>query len=97
VDCVPEVALVPDHPPEAEQEVALLEDQVSVEDPPLVTVAGFATSAAVTLGVGPVGVDCPLAADGSSTSPPAPQAESSRASMGASSEVLARGMGLMAR
>jgi hypothetical protein len=48
VDCVPEVALVPDQAPEAEQEVALAEDQVSMEDPPLVTVVGFATSAVVT-------------------------------------------------
>jgi hypothetical protein len=49
---LPEVALAPDQAPEAEQEVALAEDQVSIEDPPLVTVAGFATSAAVTIGAG---------------------------------------------
>jgi hypothetical protein len=47
VDCVPEVALAPDQSPEAEQEVALVEDQVSVEDPPLVTVVGFAVSETV--------------------------------------------------
>ena len=44
VDWVPEVALAPDQPPEAVQEVALVEDQVSVEDPPLATDAGFAAS-----------------------------------------------------
>jgi hypothetical protein len=44
VDCVPEVALAPDQPPEAEQEVALVEDQVSVEDPPLVTIEGVAVN-----------------------------------------------------
>jgi hypothetical protein len=41
---VPEVALAPDQPPEAEQEVALVEDQVSVEAPPLVTIEGVAVN-----------------------------------------------------
>jgi hypothetical protein len=49
---LPEVALAPDQPPEAEQEVALVEDQVSVKDPPLVTVAGFAASDTVGAGGG---------------------------------------------
>jgi hypothetical protein len=49
---VPEVALVPDHVPEAEQEVAFVEDQVSVEDPPLVTDVGFAASDTVGTGGG---------------------------------------------
>jgi hypothetical protein len=44
VDWLPEVALAPDHAPEAEQEVTLVEDQVSVEDPPLETFMGAATS-----------------------------------------------------
>ena len=44
VDWLPEVALVPDQSPEAAQVVALVEDQISVEDPPLVTDVGFAVS-----------------------------------------------------
>ena len=36
------MASVPDHPPDAEQAVALVEDQVSVEWPPLATLVGFA-------------------------------------------------------
>jgi hypothetical protein len=50
VDWLPEVALPPDHAPEAVQEVALLDDQVSVEDPPLATDVGLAVS--VTMGTG---------------------------------------------
>ena len=50
VDWLPEVALAPDQPPEAVQEVALVEDQVSVEDPPLATDAGFAASDTVGTG-----------------------------------------------
>jgi hypothetical protein len=42
VDWLPEVTLALDHAPEAEQEVALVEDQVSVDDPPLATDVGFA-------------------------------------------------------
>ena len=34
--------LVPDHPPDAVQEVALADDQVSVAEPPLATVVGLA-------------------------------------------------------
>jgi hypothetical protein len=41
---LPEIALLPDHAPEATQEVASVEDQVSVEDPLLVTDAGVAAS-----------------------------------------------------
>ena len=37
VDWLPEVALAPDHPPEAEQEVAFVDDQVSVDAPLLAT------------------------------------------------------------
>lgn len=43
-DSLPEVALGPDQLPEAVQEVAPVEDQVSIELPPLATVAGFAAS-----------------------------------------------------
>jgi hypothetical protein len=50
VDSAPEVALAPDQPPEAMQEVTLVEDQVSVDDPPLVTEVGFAVSDAVGTG-----------------------------------------------
>ncbi len=48
--CVPLVALLPPQPPEAAQEVALVELQVSVELPPLATEVGFAVS--VTVGAG---------------------------------------------
>ena len=50
VDWLPEVALLPDHAPEAVQEVALVDDQVSVEDPPLATDVGFAVSDTVGTG-----------------------------------------------
>jgi hypothetical protein len=42
--CVPPVATAPDHAPEAVQAVALLEDQVNVELPPLVTLLGLVLS-----------------------------------------------------
>jgi hypothetical protein len=44
VDSSPEVSLSPDQPPEAVQVVAFVEDQVSIENPPLVTDVGFAAS-----------------------------------------------------
>jgi len=50
VDCEPLVALAPDHPPDAEHEVALLDDQVSVDAAPLAIVLGLAVKA--TVGVG---------------------------------------------
>ena len=50
VDSLPEVALAPDQAPEAVQEVAFVEDQVSVEDAPFAIDAGFAVS--VTVGTG---------------------------------------------
>jgi hypothetical protein len=50
VTCVPDVTLVPDHPPDARQLVALLELQVSVEVPPWATWAGFAVRATVGTG-----------------------------------------------
>jgi hypothetical protein len=45
--CVPLVASAPFHPPEAVQEVALLEFHDSVELPPLLTAAGVAVIAAI--------------------------------------------------
>lgn len=50
VVCEPLVALAPDQAPEAEQEVALLEDQANVELAPLATVLGLALN--VTWAVG---------------------------------------------
>ena len=52
VDSLPEVALAPDQPPEAVQDVAFAEDQVSVDVPPLATAAGFAVSDTVGAGGG---------------------------------------------
>jgi hypothetical protein len=43
---VPPVASVPLQPPEAAQDVALLELQVSVEEPPLGTTVGYALNVA---------------------------------------------------
>ena len=48
----PEGVLVPDQPPEAVQELASVEDQVSIEDPPYATDVGFATSDTVGVGGG---------------------------------------------
>lgn len=44
LDCDPAVVLLPDHAPEAAHELALVDDQVSVDMPPLVTVVGLALS-----------------------------------------------------
>jgi len=52
VDWLPEVALAPDHAPEAEQEVAFVDDQMSVEAPPLATDVRFAASDTVGTGGG---------------------------------------------
>jgi hypothetical protein len=41
---LPEVALVPDHAPEAEQDVAFVVDQVSMEAAPLATNVGLAAN-----------------------------------------------------
>ena len=43
----PLMATAPDHPPDAVQEVALVEDQLKVELPPADTLAGFALREAV--------------------------------------------------
>jgi len=59
VDCVPAGAIVPLQPSDATQEVALVEDHVNVDVPPLATVVGLAVR--VTVGAGAVTVtvvDC---------------------------------------
>ncbi len=56
VMCEPLVALDPPHAPLAEQEVALVEAQVSVEEFPLITEVCEAERVSVGVGVG-VGVD----------------------------------------
>jgi hypothetical protein len=48
----PLTALLPDHAPEAVQEVAFVDDQVSVEPSPLATVLGLALK--LTVGAGGV-------------------------------------------
>jgi hypothetical protein len=90
VDWVPEVALAPDHAPEAEQAVAFVEDQVSIELPPLATEVGFAAIDTTTLlaAAGPAG-------DATLDSPAPPQAENVRVSTRTSSKVLVRNMGIL--
>jgi hypothetical protein len=59
VECEPLVASLPLHPPEAVQDVALVDDQDSVELPPLAMVLGLALK--LTAGAGEVTVtvaDC---------------------------------------
>ena len=56
---LPEVALVPDQAPEAAQDVAFVEDQVSAEDPPFATDGGSAASDTVGTGGGG-GAELPL-------------------------------------
>jgi len=63
VDSLPESALLPDQAPEATQEVASLDDQVSVDALPLATEGGFADSD--TVGSGGAGT-------GEEESPPLP-------------------------
>jgi hypothetical protein len=53
VDWLPEVPLGPiPHAPEDAQDVAFVEDQVSVDDPPVAMVVGFAASDTVGTGGG---------------------------------------------
>ena len=56
---LPLIPLLPDHPPEAVQLVALVEDQLSVDAEPLLTVAGLAPR----LTVGLAGADTLTVAD----------------------------------
>jgi hypothetical protein len=61
--CVPLAAFVPLQPPEAVQDVALVELQVSVDDPPLAMVGGLAIRVAVGTGLAGVTVTvAPVAA-----------------------------------
>jgi hypothetical protein len=50
VEKEPVVALAPDHAPEAAHEVALVEDQLNVDAPPLATVLGLTVK--LTVGAG---------------------------------------------
>jgi hypothetical protein len=86
LDWLPEVALFPDHAPEAEQEVAFVEDQASIEDAPLATDVGFATRDTVGAGGG--------AAPPDSGALEPPQVASARESRGASSNVFVRNIGI---
>jgi hypothetical protein len=51
VDCVPLRALVPAQAPDAVQDVALADDHVRLELPPLVTVLGLALMLTVAVGL----------------------------------------------
>jgi hypothetical protein len=50
LDCEPLIALLPDQPPEAVHDVALVDDHVSVDAPPLTTVLGLALKPTVAVG-----------------------------------------------
>jgi hypothetical protein len=52
VDVEPLTGWLPDHAPEAVQEVALVEDHVKMELPPLATVLGFALKVTVAACLG---------------------------------------------
>jgi hypothetical protein len=54
VECDPLVASLPLQPPDAAQEVALVDDQDRVEPAPLATVLGLALKLTVGAGVGEV-------------------------------------------
>ena len=90
VDWVPEVVLAPDQPLDALQDVAFVEDQVSVEDAPFATVAGLATRDTV----GAVDAADPGVAE---LAVPPPQAESTEAITGTSSKLFARNIGILIR
>ena len=61
INCDPEIAFVPLHPPLAVQEVALLELHVNVVEPPDVTLVGDAEIVTVGAGVGGGVVPCVVA------------------------------------
>lgn len=50
VDSLPEIVLLPDHAPEAVQEAASVDDQLSMEEAPLAIEVGFAVSDTVGIG-----------------------------------------------
>jgi hypothetical protein len=85
VDWLPEVVLLPDHAPEAMQEVALVEDQVSMEDVLLATDAGLAASD--TTGKGGRGAS---SAQLVGSEPAPPQAAIAKAIRGASCDASVR-------
>ena len=90
VDWLPEIPTAPTHAPEAEQIVAFVEDQVSVDELPLATKVGFAAIDTVTtLLAWPPVLDAPAA---SVTASPV-QAGNVRASTRTSSKVLVRNIG----
>jgi len=93
VDWVPDFALVPDHAPEAEQEVMFGKDQMSNDGSPLVTSAGIPASgtAAADSGGVPDTVELPEPA----VLAPPPQAVTARASRGVSSNVFIRNIGIL--
>jgi len=80
--------LLPVQAPEAVQEIAFVEDQVSVEGPPMVTDVGFAASDTVG------GVDPPEPAGADSGPPAPPQAAHTRASTGTNSNVFSRNIAI---
>ena len=93
VDWLPDVALVPDQPFEAVQVVALVEDQVRVEDAPLATEVGFAASYRVGAGNGEgegegEGDDAVGELFTVDSSPPPPQAQRRSANSDASERFL---------
>jgi hypothetical protein len=78
LDWLPEAAKLPDHAPEATQELASVDDHVRVEDPLLVTELGLAASDTVGVGGG-VEPDEPEAVTGSVAPPQAASARTGRA------------------
>lgn len=81
VDSFPETALEPDQPLEAVQAVAPVDDQVSTDDPPLGTLAGFALNETVGTSLPPTVALSPLAPP--PLAPPPPQADNSSGTISA--------------
>jgi hypothetical protein len=98
VDSLPPDAgvLVPDQPPEATHDVAFVEDQVRVDDPPLAIRAGFAvsdtTGADTPGGAGgvPVGAGDDVPTWRLCWTAPPPQAANATASIEAKNKVFVR-------
>ncbi len=94
VTTLPPVDCAPLHAPDAVQVVALVEDQVSVEVPPVVTLVGLALSETVGAEAGGVvegGVDAGGVLEDPPEFPPPPQAASSRPALSAAAATIARG------
>jgi hypothetical protein len=81
VTTLPPVDCAPLHPPDAVHAVALVEDQVSVEVPPVVTLVGLALND--TVGADAGGVDEGGVLEDPPEFPPPPQALSSRPALSA--------------